>query len=256
DEIRRTTEYVNQLPVHPRHPYAGELVYTAFSGSHQDAIKKGFDALEAEAEAAGIPFGETEWNVPYLPVDPHDVGRSYEAVIRVNSQSGKGGVAYVMKTGHSLDLPRRLQIEFSRVIQVRTDEEGGEVTPNEIWGAFNREYLAPGDVELLDHQSSSVVDGKHKLAAELSIGGTSQEVEGTGNGPISAFCSALASVGVDVRVLDYAEHALTEGTDAQAAAYVEVAAAGQVLWGVGIDANTATASMRAILSAVNRSRRS
>jgi 2-isopropylmalate synthase len=255
DEIRRTTEYVNQLPVHPRHPYAGELVYTAFSGSHQDAIKKGFEALEAEAAEAGVEFGEYAWNVPYLAIDPHDVGRSYEAVIRVNSQSGKGGIAYVMKTGHSLDLPRRLQIEFSRVIQVRTDEEGGEVTPNEIWDAFNREYLAPGDVELLDHQSSSVVDGKHKLAAELSIGGTSQEVEGTGNGPISAFCSALASVGVDVRVLDYAEHALTEGTDAQAAAYVEVAAAGQVLWGVGIDTNTATASMRAILSAVNRSRR-
>jgi 2-isopropylmalate synthase len=255
DEIRRTTEYVNQLPVHPRHPYAGELVYTAFSGSHQDAIKKGFEALEAEAAAAGVPFGEYAWDVPYLAIDPHDVGRSYEAVIRVNSQSGKGGVAYVMKTGHSLDLPRRLQIEFSRVIQVRTDEEGGEVTPAEIWDAFTREYLAPGGVDLLGHQSSSVVDGKHKLAAELSVDGRSQEVEGTGNGPISAFCAALASVGIDVRVLDYAEHALTEGTDAQAASYVEVATGDQVLWGVGVDTNTATASMRAILSAVNRARR-
>ena len=255
DEIRRTTEYVNQLPVHPRHPYAGELVYTAFSGSHQDAIKKGFEALEAEAEAAGEEFGDYPWNVPYLAIDPHDVGRSYEAVIRVNSQSGKGGVAYVMKTGHSLDLPRRLQIEFSKHIQLRTDEEGGEVSPAEIWETFNREYLAPGEVELLDHQSSSVVDGKHRLAAELSITGTPQEVEGTGNGPISAFCAALASIGVDVRVLDYAEHALTEGTDAQAAAYVEVATGDQVLWGVGVDTNTATASMRAILSAVNRSRR-
>jgi 2-isopropylmalate synthase len=255
DEIRRTTEYVNQLPVHPRHPYAGELVYTAFSGSHQDAIKKGFEALEAEAAAAGVPFGEYAWDVPYLAIDPHDVGRSYEAVIRVNSQSGKGGVAYVMKTGHSLDLPRRLQIEFSRVIQVRTDEEGGEVTPAEIWAAFNGEYLAPGGVDLLGHQSSSVVDGKHKLAAELSVDGRSQEVEGTGNGPISAFCAALASVGIDVRVLDYAEHALTEGTDAQAASYVEVATGDQVLWGVGIDTNTATASMRAVLSAVNRARR-
>ena len=255
DEIRRTAEYVNQLPVHPRHPYAGELVYTAFSGSHQDAIKKGFEALEADAEAAGIPFGETDWNVPYLPIDPHDVGRTYEAVIRVNSQSGKGGVAYVMKTGHSLDLPRRLQIEFSRVVQAQSEEEGGEVTPAEIWDAFTREYLAVGDVELLGHQSSSVVDGKHKLAAALSVSGTAQDVEGTGNGPISAFCAALASVGIDVRVLDYAEHALTEGTDAQAAAYVEVATGDSALWGVGIDTNTATASMRAILSAVNRSRR-
>jgi 2-isopropylmalate synthase len=255
DEIRRTAEYVNQLPVHPRHPYAGELVYTAFSGSHQDAIKKGFEALEAEAEQAGTAFGDYAWNVPYLAIDPHDVGRSYEAVIRVNSQSGKGGIAYVMKTGHSLDLPRRLQIEFSKVIQVRTDEDGGEVTPNEIWETFSREYLAPGEVELLGQQSSSVVDGKHELAAELSIVGTTQEVEGTGNGPISAFCAALASVGIDVRVLDYAEHALTEGTDAQAASYVEVATGGKVLWGVGVDTNTATASMRAILSAVNRSRR-
>ena len=255
DEIRRTTEYVNQLPVHPRHPYAGELVYTAFSGSHQDAIKKGFEALEDEAAAAGVAFGDYQWNVPYLAIDPHDVGRSYEAVIRVNSQSGKGGVAYVMKTGHSLDLPRRLQIEFSKFIQVRTDEEGGEVTPAEIWDTFSAQYLADGAVALLGHQSSSVVDGKHKLAAEISVDGQRQEVEGTGNGPISAFCAALASVGIDARVLDYAEHAMTEGTDAQAAAYVEVETGGQVLWGVGIDTNTATASMRAIVSAVNRSRR-
>jgi 2-isopropylmalate synthase len=255
DEIRRTTEYVNQLPVHPRHPYAGELVYTAFSGSHQDAIKKGFEALEAEAEAAGTPFGDYRWNVPYLPIDPHDVGRSYEAVIRVNSQSGKGGVAYVMKTGHSLDLPRRLQIEFSKRIQVRTDEEGGEVSPAEIWATFRSEYLADGSVALRDHQSWSVADGKQKLGAAISVNGETHDIEGTGNGPISAFCAALASVGIDVRVLDYAEHALTEGTDAQAAAYVEVATGDQVLWGVGIDTNTATASMRAILSAVNRTRR-
>jgi 2-isopropylmalate synthase len=255
DEIRRTAEYVTQLPVHPRHPYAGELVYTAFSGSHQDAIKKGFEALEAEAAAAGVPFGEYQWNVPYLPLDPRDVGRTYEAVIRVNSQSGKGGVAYVMKTGHHLDLPRRLQIEFSRLIQIRTDEEGGEVSPAEIWETFSSEYLADGAVTLLDHQSSTVADGKQKLSAAITVNGTIQEVEGTGNGPISAFCGALASVGIDVRVLDYAEHALTEGTDAQAASYVEVATDGKVLWGVGIDTNTATASMRAILSAVNRSRR-
>jgi 2-isopropylmalate synthase len=255
DEIRRTVEYVNQLPVHPRHPYAGELVYTAFSGSHQDAIKKGFEAFEAAAAAAGVPASAHKWDLPYLPIDPHDVGRSYEAVIRVNSQSGKGGVAYVMKTGHSLDLPRRLQIEFSRVIQTVTDEEGGEVTPAAIWAAFSSEYLADGSVALLDHQASSVVGGKHRLAAEISVNGTSQEIEGIGNGPISAFCAALASVGIDARVLDYAEHALTEGTDAQAASYVELETNGTVLWGVGIDTNTATASMRAIVSAINRSRR-
>ena len=255
DEIRRTTEYCNQLPVHPRHPYAGELVYTAFSGSHQDGIKKGFEALEAEAASAGVPFADYPWAVPYLPIDPHDVGRTYEAVIRVNSQSGKGGVAYVMKTGHSLDLPRRLQIEFSKVIQAHTDAEGGEVTPNEIWDIFSAEYLTPGPVALEDHQSSSVAEGKHALSAEISVNGKAQEIEGIGNGPISAFCAALASVGIDVRVLDYAEHALTEGTDAQAAAYVEVATGGEVFWGVGIDTNTATASMRAVLSAVNRSRR-
>jgi 2-isopropylmalate synthase len=274
DEIRRTAEYCNQLPVHPRHPYAGELVYTAFSGSHQDAIKKGFEALEAEAEAAGVPFAEYPWNVPYLPLDPRDVGRSYEAVIRVNSQSGKGGIAYVMKTGHSLDLPRRLQIEFSKIVQARTDAEGGEVTPGEIWNIFRTEYLADGAMQLLDHQSSSVVDAKHALSAEISVNGVSQEIEGVGNGPISAFCAALASIGVDVRVLDYAEHALTEGTDAQAAAYVEVVevavadpdgddspseprtpTASRIFWGVGVDTDTTTASMRAVISAVNRSRR-
>jgi 2-isopropylmalate synthase len=252
DEVRRTVEYCNQLPVHPRHPYAGELVYTAFSGSHQDAIKKGFEAFDAEVAAAGDSPVAHQWNLPYLPIDPHDVGRSYEAVIRVNSQSGKGGVSYVMKTGHSLDLPRRLQIEFSKVVQVRTDAEGGEVTPEQIWSIFNATYLKPGRVELLDHQSSSVVDGKHVLSAEISVDGTAQVVEGAGNGPISAFCAALASVGLDARVLDFAEHALTEGTDAQAASYVEVAVGGENLWGVGIDTNTATASMRAILSAVNR----
>ena len=256
DEIRRTVEYCNQIPVHPRHPYAGELVYTAFSGSHQDAIKKGFEAFEAEVAAVGDDPVDHAWNLPYLPIDPHDVGRSYEAVIRVNSQSGKGGVSYVMKTGHSLDLPRRLQIEFSKVIQAHTDAEGGEATPSQIWDAFTAEYLTPGPVELLDHQSSSVVDGKHVLSAEISADGTAQEVEGVGNGPISAFCAALASVGINVRVLDYAEHALTEGSDAQAAAYVEISAdGGRGLWGVGIDTNTATASMRAVLSAVNRARR-
>jgi 2-isopropylmalate synthase len=255
DEIRRTVEYCNQLPVHPRHPYAGDLVYTAFSGSHQDAIKKGFEALEADAAAAGVPVTEYPWAVPYLPVDPHDVGRTYEAVIRVNSQSGKGGVAYVMKAEHALDLPRRLQIEFSRVVQAHTDEEGGEVTPAAMWEAFSAEYLAPGEVVLLDHQTSTVVESKNLLAAEIRVDGVTHQVEGTGNGPISAFCDALASVGIDAKVRDYNEHALTAGTDAQAAAYVECEVGGRVFWGVGIDTNTVTASMRAVLSAVNRARR-
>jgi 2-isopropylmalate synthase len=255
DEIRRTVEYCNQLPVHPRHPYAGDLVYTAFSGSHQDGIKKGFEALEAEAASAGVPFAEYPWAVPYLPIDPHDVGRTYEAVIRVNSQSGKGGVAYLMKTEHQLDLPRRLQIEFSRVIQGHTDAEGGEVPAGQMWEIFSGEYLAAGPVSLLDHQQSSVIEAKHALSAEVCVDGQPRQVEGVGNGPISAFCDALDSIGVTARVLDYAEHALTEGTDAQAAAYVECEIAGQVFWGVGIDTNTVTASMRAVLSAVNRSRR-
>jgi 2-isopropylmalate synthase len=255
DEIRRTVEYCNQLPVHPRHPYAGDLVYTAFSGSHQDAIKKGFEALEAEADGAGVPFGEYPWAVPYLPIDPHDVGRTYEAVIRVNSQSGKGGIAYIMKAEHQLDLPRRLQIEFSHVVQAHTDAEGGEVGPAQMWEIFSAEYLAGGPLALLDHQTSSVVESKHVLAAEVSVDGRAQQIDGVGNGPISAFCAALAGIGVVARVLDYTEHALTEGTDAQAAAYVECEVGGQVCWGVGIDTNTATASMRAVLSAVNRTRR-
>src|ERR1700744_257360 len=192
DEIRRTVEYCNQLPVHPRHPYAGDLVYTAFSGSHQDAIKKGFEALEAEAQSAQVPFADYQWAVPYLAVDPHDVGRTYEAVIRVNSQSGKGGVAYVMKAEHRLDLPRRLQIEFSRVIQAHTDAEGGEVTPEAMWEIFSAEYLAGSPMDLLEHQSSSVVDSKHTLTAEISAGGQARQVEGVGKGPISAFCDALA----------------------------------------------------------------
>ena len=255
DEIRRTVEYCNQLPVHPRHPYAGDLVYTAFSGSHQDAIKKGLEALEADAARAGVPFASYPWAVPYLAIDPHDVGRTYEAVIRVNSQSGKGGVAYLMKAEHRLDLPRRLQIEFSRVIQTHTDIEGGEVTAAQMWDIFATEYLAEGPLSLLDHQSSSVVESKHALTAEIATDGQAQQVEGIGNGPISAFCDALATIGIEARVLDYTEHALTQGTDAQAAAYVECEIGGQVYWGVGVDTNTASASMRAVLSAVNRSRR-
>ena len=252
DEIRRTVEYCNQLPVHPRHPYAGELVYTAFSGSHQDAIKKGFEAYQADAAAAGVDVSEHDWAVPYLPIDPRDVGRTYEAVIRVNSQSGKGGVAYIMKAEHHLDLPRRLQIEFSRVIQARTDAEGGEVTPAQMWEAFSAEYLAPGPVRLDAHHASSVVNAKDALTVEILVDGEPRSIEGAGNGPISAFCDALGSLGIDVRVLDYAEHALSAGSDAQAAAYVECEVGGHTCWGVGIDTNTVTASLRAVLSAVNR----
>src|SRR5205823_1343803 len=208
DEIRRTVEYCNQLPVHPRHPYAGDLVYTAFSGSHQDGIKKGFEALEAEAKGAGVPFAEYPWAVPYLPIDPHDVGRSYEAVIRVNSQSGKGGVAYIMKAEHQLDLPRRLQIEFSGVVQRHTDDEGGEVGPGQMWDIFAAEYLAERRIGLRSYTESSGPDGV-TLTAEVDLGGMPRTVRGVGNGPIDAFVRALSDVDVDVRVLDYAEHALS-----------------------------------------------
>jgi 2-isopropylmalate synthase len=197
-------------------------------------------------------MSELDWSVPYLPIDPRDVGRTYEAVIRVNSQSGKGGVAYIMKAEHQLDLPRRLQIEFSRVIQARTDAEGGEVTADEMWEVFSREYLAPGPLALLSHHTSSVVDSKDALAVEVGLNGVAHDIEGVGNGPISAFCDALGSLGVGVRVLDYSEHAMSAGSDAHAAAYVECEAGGQTCWGAGIDTNTVTASLRAVLSAVNR----
>jgi 2-isopropylmalate synthase len=253
DEIRRTVEYCNQLPVHERHPYGGDLVYTAFSGSHQDAINKGFDHLKRDADAAGTPVEEYTWEVPYLPIDPHDVGRTYEAVIRVNSQSGKGGVAYIMKTEHSLELPRRLQIEFSRVVQEHTDDQGGEVTPERMWEIFEEEFLANGPrVGLLAHRATSRVDEKDALSCDVRVDGEIREIEGVGNGPVSAFEDALASVGVAVRVLDYAEHAMSAGGDARAAAYVECDVNGTTVWGVGIDGNIVTASLKAMLSAVNR----
>ncbi|TMQ89845.1 2-isopropylmalate synthase [Actinomadura soli] len=258
DEIRRTVEYCNQLPVHERHPYGGDLVYTAFSGSHQDAINKGLDHMRRDAEAAGTPVDEYRWEVPYLPIDPHDVGRTYEAVIRVNSQSGKGGVAYIMKTEHSLELPRRLQIEFSRVVQQHTDDEGGEVTAELMWDIFQREFLTGGPrVGLLAHRATSRVDEKDALSCDIRLDGEIREIEGVGNGPVSAFEDALAAVGVGVRVLDYAEHAMSAGGDARAAAYVECEVrfgdgAGTTVWGVGIDGNIVTASLKAILSAVNR----
>jgi 2-isopropylmalate synthase len=251
DEIKRTVEYCNQLPVHERHPYAGDLVYTAFSGSHQDAIKKGFEALQRSADAAGISIENCEWGVPYLPIDPKDVGRSYEAVIRVNSQSGKGGVAYIMKAEHHLDLPRRLQIEFSGVVQRHTDDEGGEVGPQEMWDIFADEYLSERRLTLHDY-SSATVDGKVEVSVDVTVDGSRHSLHGAGNGPIDAFVRALSDVDLTVRVLDYAEHALTAGENAQAAAYVECAVGGGTYWGVGVDANILTASLRAVVSAVNR----
>ncbi|MFI8767554.1 2-isopropylmalate synthase [Streptomyces sp. NPDC053792] len=260
DEIRRTSEYCNQMEVHPRHPYAGDLVYTAFSGSHQDAIKKGFDAMEADAAAAGKTVDEIEWAVPYLPIDPKDVGRSYEAVIRVNSQSGKGGIAYVLKNDHKLDLPRRMQIEFSKIIQQKTDSEGGEVTPAAIWAVFQDEYLpnpdnAWGRIQLRSGQTTSDTDGTDTLTVEAVVDGADTVLTGSGNGPISAFFAALQSIGVDARLLDYQEHTMSEGASAQAASYIECAIDGKVLWGIGIDANTTRASLKAVISAVNRSAR-
>ena len=257
DEIRRTVEYANQLKVPERHPYGGDLVFTAFSGSHQDAIKKGFEHLEKDAKAAGKSVDEFTWAVPYLPIDPKDIGRSYEAVIRVNSQSGKGGVAYLMKNEHHLDLPRRLQIEFSKVVQTKTDNEGGEVLPDELWAIFEDEYLptetAPwGRFRLKGVSTNSALGEDVKIEVKITDRGELKDLKSTGNGPISAFCNALNSYGVDVRVLDYSEHALSAGGDASAAAYLECAIDGQVYWGVGIDPNTTTAALKAIISAINR----
>ncbi|WP_406182720.1 2-isopropylmalate synthase [Streptomyces sp. NBC_01006] len=260
DEIRRTSEYCNQMEVHPRHPYAGDLVYTAFSGSHQDAIKKGFDAMEADAAAKGVTVDDIEWAVPYLPIDPKDVGRSYEAVIRVNSQSGKGGIAYVLKNDHKLDLPRRMQIEFSRIIQAKTDAEGGEVTPKAIWDVFADEYLPNpenpwGRIQLRSGSTATDKDGTDTLTVEAVVDGVETVLDGTGNGPISAFFDALAGIGVDARLLDYTEHTMSEGASAVAASYIECAIDGRVLWGIGIDANTTRASLKAVISAVNRAGR-
>jgi 2-isopropylmalate synthase len=270
DEIRRTVEYCTQLPVHERHPYGGDLVFTAFSGSHQDAIKKGFDSMEKDLanSPTASSVDDLVWGVPYLPIDPHDIGRTYEAVVRVNSQSGKGGVAYLLKSEHQLDLPRRLQIEFSGVVQRRTDSSGGEVSSAELWSAFRDEYLPVskadaaaangeqwGRFSLLGMRSDSTVEADDTISVRLTDHGQEVTIEGTGNGPIAAFVSALSTLDVDVRVLDYAEHALSSGGDATAAAYVECTLGDRVLWGVGLDANIVIASLKAVISAVNRSER-
>jgi 2-isopropylmalate synthase len=257
DEIRRTVEYANQLKVPERHPYGGDLVFTAFSGSHQDAIKKGFEHLERDAKAAGVPVDQHTWAVPYLPIDPKDIGRSYEAVIRVNSQSGKGGVAYLLKSEHHLDLPRRQQIEFSKIVQAKTDNEGGEVTADQLWEIFEDEYLptesAPwGRFRLKGLSQKSEMNQDVQLTVQITDRGEAVELEGHGNGPIAAFCNILNNYGVDVRVLDFHEHALSSGGDASAAAYLECAIDGDVYWGVGIDPNTTTASLKAVVSAINR----
>ena len=267
DEIRRTVEYCTNLPVHPRHPYAGDLVYTAFSGSHQDAIKKGLEDLDRRAAEQGVPVSQLPWEAPYLPIDPNDVGRTYEAVIRVNSQSGKGGVAYILKSDHKLDLPRRLQIEFSRAVQRHTDDEGGEMSPSEIWDAFRAEYLArETPLKLNSVHTSSAAGEKDALEVNVYVDGELRTLTGTGNGPIAAFVNALGELADDevskgsvlfenrndIRVLDYHEHALSSGGDALAAAYVECAVGDQILWGVGVDANIVTASLKAVISAVNR----
>ncbi|MDQ0725240.1 2-isopropylmalate synthase [Microbacterium sp. W4I20] len=260
DQVKRTVEYCNQLPVPERSPWAGDLVFTAFSGSHQDAIKKGFEAMAARAEAEGVTVDDIEWAVPYLPVDPKDLGRSYEAVIRVNSQSGKGGVAYLLKSDHAIDLPRKLQIEFSGVVQAKTDAEGGEVTSDQIWSIFNDEYLPADDAtakwgrfELLATQTRSDMSGEVVLDVVLRDDEQQLAVAGSGNGPVAAFVEVLRAQGFDITVYDYVEHALSAGGDAQAAAYVELQVGDQRLWGVGIDGDISTASLKAIVSGVNRS---
>ena len=262
DHIKRTVEYCNQLAVPERSPWGGDLVFTAFSGSHQDAIKKGFEAMEVDAKAAGTDVDGIPWAVPYLPIDPKDIGRSYEAVIRVNSQSGKGGVAYLLKSEHNLDLPRRAQIEFSHVIQDLADAQGGEVSGADLWRVFQDEYLPAdaaeaqwGHYRLRSVSSASGEDGAFRMEAELEVDGVTQTRTAQGNGPIDAFLRILGEEGVDVRVLDYSEHALSEGGAAMAAAYVEAAVGDRVLWGVGLDHNTTTASLKAVVSAVNRALR-
>ena len=274
DEVRRTVERATGMDVPPRTPYAGELVYTSFSGSHQDAIKKGFAARNSQVnakKAEGLTDAEAQiavpWAMPYLPIDPHDVGRSYEAVVRVNSQSGKGGVAYLLGTTRKLELPRRLQIEFSRIVQRHTDTYGGEVDGDRLWSIFADEYLpaaaAPeaelsrwGRFELRGATLTSTGDDEDStLTVTLVDGGEEKHLTASGNGPLDAFVTALESTGLSVRILDYVEHALSQGRDALAASYVECEVNGQVLWGVGIDPSITTSSFKAVISAVHRALR-
>jgi 2-isopropylmalate synthase len=255
DAIRRVAEYCNRLDVHERHPYAGDLVYTAFSGSHQDAIKKGFAALYDNAEAAGRGRDYATWGVPYLPIDPAHVGRTYEAVIRVNSQSGKGGVAYIMETEHGFSLPRRLQIEFSKTIQTIAEDSGTEISPASMWDAFSATYLPEEpSFELRSNELATAADGTATITAQVLVDGEPHTIAGTGNGPVAAFVTALREgLGVAIDVVDYHEHSLGAGADASAVAYVEtVDGEGTTRWGIGTDPNIITASLKAVLGAAGR----
>jgi 2-isopropylmalate synthase len=249
DAVRRVAEQATRMPVHPRHPYAGDLVYTAFSGSHQDAIKKGMTALPTDYE---------KWEVPYLPIDPKHTGRTYEAIIRVNSQSGKGGVAYIMGTEHGLDLPRRLQVEFSRAVQAVTEASGTEIKPSELWEVFEKTYLAQdAGLRLLGTEVTTERTGDAhitKVVAQLLVEAEHRSAVGQGNGPIDAFVNALRQVGVELSVLDYHQHALTAGSGASSVAYVEAGSGDAVVWGVGLDSSILDASLQAVTSAANRLR--
>lgn len=265
DRIRRVVEHCTRMDTPPRHPYVGDLVYTSFSGSHQDAIKKGFAVRQEQVKAAGGDEDAVEWKIPYLPIDPHDVGRSYEAVVRVNSQSGKGGVSYLMHNVHNLDMPRRLQIEFSRIVQRHTDTYGGEIDPVTLWKIFADEYLPAtaaegltpwGEFQLGRAQVAAHEEGDDvRLKVDVRQNGEPVHLESTGNGPVDAFVNAMNQLDVDVRILDYSEHALSQGGDAKAAAYVEAAVDGQIVWGVGIHSSITLATNQAVISAINRARR-
>ena len=290
-EIRKTVEYCNQIKISERHPYAGNFVFTAFSGSHQDAIKKGLEARQVAAERAGADLDSFVWLVPYLPIDPKDIGRTYEAIIRVNSQSGKGGMAYLLKTNHNLDLPKRLQIEFDKIVQNYADTTKKEVKDEDIWRLFKDEYLpveqsgmtAAGVVVGDTHDASLVPWGRLKLLKVavssgedgsdtvlkarlldrgVNVGGDApveREVSGIGNGPIAAFLNAISNFGVDASIMDYVEHTMSVGTDAMAASYVECqvgeADDAQIVWGVGIDSSITTSALKSIISSINRSQR-
>ena len=251
NKVMREVEYCNQLPIHPRHPYAGDLVFTAFSGSHQDAIKKGFDAMRES--------NDPKWRVPYLPIDPEDVGRNYEAVIRINSQSGKGGVAYIIEKDHGLSLPRRLQIDFSGIIQKIADETGKELEADLIWETFNKTYIEViGKCEYLNHEIISKIDENNKQIDEinlnLKINGKNVKLYGKGNGPIDSFIDALSTkFKLNLKVSDYQQNAISSGSDASAAAYIELLIKDKTFWGVGINPNTVVASFQAIINGINRS---
>ena len=252
NKVMREVEYCNQLPVHPRHPYAGDLVFTAFSGSHQDAIKKGFDAMRES--------NDPKWRVPYLPIDPEDVGRSYEAVIRINSQSGKGGVAYIIEKDHGLSLPRRLQIDFSKVIQKIADDTGKELEADLIWKTFDESYInLNGVIEYVGHEITSENDSEGTQIDLISLtikeNGNKVILSGSGNGPIDSFINALShNLKINIKVSDYHQHAISSGSDASAAAYIELLVEKESVWGAGIDPNTVIASFRAIVSGLNKLR--